>query len=440
MTEARLPPQNLDAERSCLGSQMLDERMIDEVRSVISPSDYYLDVHGTIQKSLQRLRDNGGNVDPVTLAAELDAQGRLQDCGGIPYLIELMESVPHALHAKHYATIVAKCKRRRSAISVGQRLMEAAYDAANDDLEVSQAAINAASELAEHQIGVSRLVTMQDSIYAMLAEFEKGLTPTVNVMIPCIDTLIGGAAPGEMIILAGRPSHGKTMVACQCLDMAASHGWPGLVISEEMTAQLLASRSLSSITDIPSDRWLNETDRLRFDVREHFSEHAQIVIAEKCGTVATAERMIAEAVRTYKVKIVAIDYAQLLKGDGTSEQERIADVSQRMKAAAVKHGVILLLLSQMNRGIETRENAEPGLADLRGSGSLEQDGDVILFPFWPWKLDSSYPDPLEYRVYQRKNRNRGISTTVIKMKINPSRQRIEPAQPEEHETYARDWN
>ena len=154
MTEPRLPPQNLDAERSCLGSQMLDERMIDEVRSVISPSDYYLDVHGTIQKSLQRLRDNGGNVDPVTLAAELDSQGRLQDCGGIPYLLKLLETVPHALHAKHYATIVAKCKRRRSAISVGQRLMEAAYDAGNDDLEVSQAAINAASELAEQQIGV----------------------------------------------------------------------------------------------------------------------------------------------------------------------------------------------------------------------------------------------------------------------------------------------
>ena len=423
MTDSRLPPQNLTAERSVLACQILDPAMIDAVRDIIAPTDFYADIHTIIQRAILKLRDAGVEADVITLAEQLESTGALEDIGGGTYLLELLETVPHAAHAKFYAGIVAKCAKRRKQILIAQRLMESAYDSTADHDEMSEAAIKAATELAD-TTPVGNLRLMTDSVEELIADFEKGVTPAVRVMIPAVDAATGGACPGEMIIVGARPSHGKSLFALQTLDCAAYNGWPGLIISEEMAALSLAGRMLSSITTLPSSDWLRETHRLRFDAKEHFNGRAPIVIAEKCATATGAERAIATAVRQYGVKIVAVDYAQLLKGTGDNEQERIGDVSQRMKAMATRYDLIVLLLAQLNRGIESRDNGEPGLADLRGSGSLEQDADIVLFPLWPHKLNSDH-DPREYRIYQRKNRNRGIAEAVIGMRINPERQRLE---------------
>lgn len=424
MTETRLPPQNLQAERMCLGSQMISPPRIDAVVDVITPADYYSDVHGTIQKSLNKLRASGAEIDVALLAEQLQSQGVLQDIGGVPYLLEIMDTVPHAEHAEFYAKIVKSHSRRRAQIKVGQRLMEAAYDATADHDEIASVAIKATEELVATQ-ETGKLKIMSEVVGEFIGNLEQGISPTVRVMIPDIDQAIGGACPGEMIIVAGRPSHGKSLVALQSLDEATSHGWPALIISEEMLALSLASRMVSSITTIRSEEWMQNTDRLRFDAREHFNERAKIVIAEKCRTVGAAEKAIDMAVRQYGVKIVAVDYAQLLKGDGDAEHERIGDVSQRMKAMALKHDLILLLLAQLNRGIEAREDPTPTLADLKGSGSLEQDADIVLFTIWPWKFDNSYQNPREYRIYQGKNRSRGIGEAIVEMRINPERQRLD---------------
>lgn len=432
MSETKLPPQNMTAEKSVLGSQILDARKIDTVGEIITPADFYADIHGKVQKALNKLRAAGADIDPVTLADQLQATGDLQDIGGASYLLELLETVPIAEHAEYYARIVKDHSRRREQIKVAQRLMEAAYDSTADHDEVAGVAMKAAEQLAQTQTTDS-LLLMSDAVSRFISNLEQGIKPSVNVMIPDIDQAIGGACPGEMIVLAGRPSHGKSLVALQSLDKAAENGWPGLIISEEMLALSLAIRAVSSITTIPSEEWMKETDRLRFDAREHFSSRAKVVIAENCRTASGAEKAIASAVRQHRVRIVAVDYAQLLKGDGDSEQERIGDVSQRMKAMALKHNLILILLSQMNRGIEAREDPTPTLADLRGSGSLEQDADIVLFSIWPWQFTKNsanpYPDPLEYRIYQAKNRSRGIGSAVIQMRINPARQRIESAVP-----------
>lgn len=424
MTEMRLPPQNLTAEKALLGSQMLDPRKIDEIREIVSPKDFYADVNATVQKAILKLRDSGSDVDVVLLTEQLNSTGDLDDIGGVPYIMEIMEAVPHAQHAKYYAKIVAECSRRRTQLSVARKLMESAYDMTADETEASEAAIKAASELAE-TTPQSRVVLMSDAVNELIANLEQGTQPAVHVMIPAVDEGTGGAAPGELFIIGGRPSHGKSLFALQSLDMAAGNGWPGLIISEEMAALSLAGRMLSSITVLPGGDWMKETDRLRFDAREHFGSRAPILIAEKCGTASGAERAIASCVRSHGIKIVAVDYAQLLRGDGDNEQERIGDVSQRMKAMAMKYDLIVLLLAQLNRGIESRPDPTPGLADLRGSGSLEQDADVVLFPIWPFKLQPTYEDRLEYRIYQAKNRNRGVGKAIIGMRINPERQRLE---------------
>ena len=429
MTTNRLPPQNMTAEKSVLGCQLLDARMIDVVRDIISPADFYADIHATIQKAFNKLRESGADIDAFTVSQQLESTGDLQDIGGVPYIMELLEVVPIAAHAATYAKTVKDCSVRRKQISIATKLMEAAYDVTADRDEVVSLAVRSTEQLAETQSSGSFTV-MSDAVTEFIEGLERGVKPTLSVMIPEIDLATGGACPGEMIVIGARPSHGKSLFALQTLDEAASHGLPGLIISEEMGAASLAARMVSSITTIPSEEWMKDTDRLKFDAKEHFAGRAKIIIAEKCQTASGAEKAIAAAVRKFGVKIVAVDYAQLLKGDGDVEHERIGDVSRRMKAMATKYDLILLLLAQLNRGIEQRENAVPGLADLRGSGSLEQDADIVLFPLWPWKLDPEHADPLEYRIYQAKNRNRGVDTAVVGMRIEPQRQRLKGSTPE----------
>ena len=424
MTELRLPPQNLKAEQSVLACQMLDSRMVEVVREVVTAGDYYADVNALVQKAIWKLRDGGSELDVLTIAAQLESTGDLEEIGGPPYLMELLEAVPHAEHALYYAKIVATQSRRRRAIEIGRKLMESAWDPTKDEAEFSGAAIKAATKLADSGVAKTNLTSMSTVVAELISDLEKGVQASAYVGIPEVDQLTRGMAPGEMVVIGARPSHGKTLMALQILDCASANQWPGLVVSEEMAAKLLASRALAHLSCIQSEEWMKNTDRLRFDAKEHFGVRAPVFIAEKVGTATAAERAIETAVRLYGVKIVAVDYAQLLEGDGDNEQERIGDVSRRMKAMAMKHDLVMLLLAQLNRGIEARADAEPMLADLRGSGGLEQDADIALFPFWPWKIDSSYEDKLEYRVYQRKNRNRGMAEPCVKLRINPERQKL----------------
>lgn len=421
-TTDRVPPQDLNAEKCVLGCQIISNTAIDDVREMITPKDFYSDIHATIQQALLTLRDAGQQVDALLLGEQLNKSGDFEDIGGAGYILEIMDAVPHPEHAKYYAKIVRKMARRREAIHIGQKLMEDAWNLTKDDQDVTEAAMKAAESLADNSAVSSKISILFNVVSDVIMGFAKGVKPSINALIPEIDAITGGAVPGEMIVIGGRPSHGKSLVALQSLDCASYNGLPSLIISEEMAAASLGTRMIQRITPISSYDWVEQSSRVWNDAQEHFKGRSPILIAEKCGTATAAERAIASAVRSHGVRVVAVDYAQLLKGTGDNEQERIGDVSQRMKAIATKYDLIVLLLAQLNRGIESRENPEPQLADLRGSGSLEQDADIALFPFWPWQLDKSYADPTEYRVYQRKNRNRGIPVTCLKMRINPARQ------------------
>lgn len=427
MIDMKMPPQNLRAEQQTLGCQLIDPRTIDEVRDVVTPRQFYNDCHRIIQKALLKLRDSGAAIDAALIAEQLTQTGELEEIGGVGYLLELMETVPHSSHAVFYAKSIVSTARRREAIRIAQKLIESAHDQTKDETELSESAIKAATELAQQTDENAKLTDMETACGELLDVLETGVMPAVHVTIPEVDEQTGGLCPGELVVVGGRTSNGKSLFALQCLDCAAANGWPGLIISEEMARLSLASRQLSSISVIPSDDWIGKTDRLRFDVREHFITRSKVVIAEKCATASVVERVTAKAVRQYGIKIMAVDYAQLLRGSGDMESERIADVCHRMKNLAVKYDLIVLLLAQMNRGMVARENAEPRLSDFKGSGALEEDADVVLCPFWPIKIDEKYPDATEYRIYHLKGRNRGVKQRVLKMRIDAARQRLYPA-------------
>jgi replicative DNA helicase len=429
MTEKiRLLPHDLIAEKSCLGCQVIDPTAVDIVREIISPSDFYLDSHQMVQRAILAIHDGGRALDIISLAAELASVGQLNDVGGNLYLVELLEAVPYSAHAAEHAGIIAQCSRRRAAIRIGQRLVEGAYDLGKPENEVLAIAASSAASLSELMAKTDKTKPrpLSEHVASVIETYKRGGTPTVRWGIPDIDAMIRGVAPGELVVIGGRPSQGKSMVGLQWLDEAAGHGIPSLMISEEMSAESLASRQILRMTSIPESEWSSQLDRVAFDSREHFAKRAPLLVAEKVSTAAAAERCIARAVKSHGVRIVGVDYAQLLEGSGDNKQERVADVSSRMKAAAMKHDIVVLLLAQLNREMEKRKPAEPHLSDLRDSGGLEQDADIVLFPFWPFQLDDTYKHPTEYRVYCRKNRNRGIREHVIRLKFNAARQRLEP--------------
>ncbi len=436
--EIQILPQNLAAERSCLGCQILWSSKVPDVREIIGPEDYHSDINGKVQRAINRLCDGGAELDVLTLAAQLQSTNQLDEIGGPAYINELFESVPDGAHATFHAELVAECSRRRKMIVIGRGMADKAFDMSVEDSELMESTIKSAMQLSTLLAGAdkSKPRTVSDHVIDIIGNLSKGESTTFFWGIDAIDSMIGGTAAGELIVIGGRPSHGKSMVGLQWLDCASERGIPGLMISEEMSASSLAARSLSSITTLTKHEWKDNVDRLFFDVRQHFTGRAPILIAEKCSTAAKAERAIAQAVQSHNIRIVVIDYAQLLHGDGDTKEQRIADVSSRMKAAAMRYDIVVLLLAQLNRQIEGRDNPSPQLSDLRDSGGIENDADVAIFPFWPFKFDDTYEDPNEYRIYCRKNRNRGIRDHVIKMRINPERQRLyTDNQPDEWERH-----
>jgi len=426
MSELRVPPQNLDAERSVLGCQLLNSDSIGPVAEVIGISDFFSDVHQTIQVAITTLHFLGSAVDAITVASQLETTRDLSDIGGPAYLAEVMATVPHSGNAVHYAGIVAECSRRRKAIEIGKQLIEKAFDMSASQTALLESTIKAGVELTGilNETSKNKPKTLESQIGTVIDTFAAGSVETIYCGIPEIDAAIGGVAPGELVIIGARPSHGKTMFGVQWMNNAAGCGLPGLILSEEMSATSLAARALQSITAIPKDNWGTSSDQLRFELREHFKGRAELQIADKCHNIGAIERVVARAVQTDGIRIICVDYAQLIKGDGGSKYEQVSDVSMRMKQLATKHNLIVLLLAQLSRKMEERPDSTPMLSDLRDSGQLEQDADVVLMPFWPFKFDESYADKNEYRIYHRKNRNRGNAQAMIELRITPERQQL----------------
>lgn len=367
----------------------------------------------------------GNPVNAVSIADTMTSNGTLDELpDGMQYLLELLDQTESAANPAHFVdwlSIIVKTAAMGRFLS-GLKSVTAAATHYEDLASMRTAISKLAEELPTERN--KREGTLSESVNELLEGIAAGLSDTMNVTIAEIDAAIGGLAEGELIVIGGRPSWGKTLVASQMLDEAALHGIPSLILSEEMSRASLARRALSRMTCVSKSEWQQNIDQVRFDVREYFAPRASVFVREHCGTVDIAERVIGRHVRNHGVKIVAVDYAQLLRGSGANRYEQVSDVSTRMKQTAAKYGIVVLLLAQLNRSIETRPDPTPTLADLKDSGQLEQDADVVFFPFWPIKVDPKHPDPSEYRIYFAKNRNRGVSTPMAAMRIDGARQRI----------------
>ena len=245
--------------------------------------------------------------------------------------------------------------------------------------------------------------------------------PCVPSGISELDGSIEGVAPGELCIIAARPSHGKTALGLWWLDQAALSGKACLFVSEEMSKRELAKRSLLTISSVGQDDWNGREKDLENAIRDHYLPRAPTYGVESCQSIANVERIVGEHCTTRNVGIVAVDYIQLLSAGGSDRYQDVSEVSMSLKRMAMRHKVPILVMCQLNREIEKRPDHRPLLSDLRESGQIEQDADVILFPQWPYRWDSRAPNQ-EYIIWCAKRRNGPIKEPQVITSFDPYRQ------------------
>lgn len=266
---------------------------------------------------------------------------------------------------------------------------------------------------------------LSDAVERLLNEDEAGQELLRTGLPEVDDALSGGVARGEMVIIAGRPSHGKTTVGLQALD-SLSEKVPVLIVSEEMGSRALAERVTAGITDVALRDVGFRREKALADAGRHFAARHPFFIIESCGTVEKTIEAIAKAKEEHQIGAAAIDYVQLLRGKGNSRYEQVSDVSTQLKQCAVRYDIVLLAVCQMNRATEDRKDTGPRMSDLRDSGQLEQDADVILFVEWLSRSRPDRHDKAEYMIYIAKNRNRGTKRDRVTCVFKPERQRLYP--------------
>jgi len=277
---------------------------------------------------------------------------------------------------------------------------------------------------AEQEKPEVRVVTIRDAADKYLEELKAGGGLLVETGIPQLDYNIGGGvAYGEMIVVAARPSHGKSMVALQMAHHMSKRGLPVAMVSEEMSALALGKRAIQFASDVPEEDWENRFDEVTGDLKDHFGPRADVIIIESCGTVERACEEIERLVNEKGVKVAIVDYAQLLRSKGANRYEQISRVSQTLRILTSKLQIILVLLAQLNRSIEERPKFLPKMSDIKETGQLEQDADVILFGVWPHRVDPTQ-DAKNYQFFIGKNRNRRINDAAFVCDFNPVRQKL----------------
>lgn len=289
-----------------------------------------------------------------------------------------------------------------------------------------------------------KVTTLFDATEAYLQRLIGGKIDLIELGIGSVDQALGGGVErGELVILAARPSHGKSAVALQIIHNWTKQQRPCVMVSEEMSAIALGKRTLQFASDTPQEYWFKSQRQLEQDIADHFADRAECLIVESCLTAEVAAERVRWAVKEKQVQCAVIDYAQLLTGKGKTRYEQVTNTSIVMRQLASELNIVVMLLCQLNSEVEKRPKGfRPILSDIKDSGQFGQDADVILFLCWPHRLNSSC-DPNAYQFFLNKNRNRGICKPAVECKFLPSRQMFREQDIKERSNYTSDfdkWN
>ena len=409
-----LPPQNIEAEQAVLGTVLIQDKALLKVIDLLQPGDFYRDAHKTIYAAMMALFDKHEPHDLITVTGLLSDQNKLEDVGGAAYLASLTDIIPFTGTLVHHARIIRKKSILRRLIQTSTEVAARCYDAQDDIDTLVDEAEKTIFEIAHSKKGegfqpMSSVVPKAFDRNNRLFDKQEHITG-VATGYDELDRITAGLQPAEMIILAARPSMGKTALAMNIVQHAAMIGKvPVAVFSLEMSVESLALRMLCSLGPIDSQRIrtgrLIDSDWPKLTRATGMLSEAPIYIDDTPGLTVLEMRAKARRLKSEQdLGLIVVDYLQLMQGKSSSENraQEISDISRSLKAMAKELNVPVLALSQLNRSLENRTDKRPQLADLRESGAIEQDADVIMF---------IYRD----EVYNRAegNPNRGLAEIIV---------------------------
>ena len=415
----KIPPQSIEAEESLLSGILIDNNTLLDVIDIISPEDFYRSAHQKIFSGIVELFSKNEPVDLVTLTNALKESGNLEEIGGATYLATLVDTVPLAVNAKHYAKIVHdKASLRRLIERANEIAKECFEDRGNVD-EIIDFAESSIFEISKnkHKQSFYRISEIIDGNIETLEERQgnKALVTGVPTGFTRLDNLISGLQKSELIILAARPSMGKTALALNIARNAAvDANVPVAIFSLEMSKEQLSMRLLCSEARIDSSRlrggFFSMEDWRKLTDAAGVLSDTSIFIDDTPDISGMEIRAKARRLKMEKdIGLVIIDYLQLMKGRMSAERRdlEISEISRSLKALAKELGVPVMALSQLNRMLEQRNDKQPRLSDLRESGALEQDADVVAFIYRDeiYNSDENNPKKGTADILIRKNRN-----------------------------------
>ncbi len=415
----RILPHNVEAEQGLLGAVLVDNRAIEKVGDFLKPFHFFVPAHQRIFESILTMADRGQTASPVTLKNYFEKDEDLGDVGGAEYLADLAANAVSVINTYDYGRTIYELHLKRELVSLGEDVVNEAYEHsleadAQSTIEKAESRLFTLAESGEVKGGFT---TLRDSVLTAIEMAERaykteGHVTGISVGLTDMDKKLGGLQPSDLLILAGRPSMGKTALATNMAFNAAKKyaetgGQEGGIVgffSLEMSADQLATRILADQSSISGDAIrkgnIRQDDFRRFVEASQTLSQVPLYIddtpALSIGAVRTRARRLK---RQHGLDLLVIDYLQLLRGSGSrqSSENRVLEVSEitrGLKAIAKELEIPVLALSQLSRQVENREDKRPQLSDLRESGSIEQDADVVMFVYREeYYLSRAEPEP-----------------------------------------------
>ncbi len=427
----RVPPHSIEAEQSVLGGLLLDNAAFDKIADLVGESDFYRDEHKRIYRQIRKLLERNKPVDVVTVAESLDLSGEGGETGGLAYLGELAANTPSAANIRRYAEIVRERAVLRQLVTAGDEIAGSALNPLGRDpkqlLDEAEARVFAIAEGGfRHQTGFQHINPLLTQVVDRIQELHDRDNPSDITGVPTgyhdLDSKTSGLQPGDLLIIAGRPSMGKTSLALNMAEYVAIEvGLPVAVFSMEMGGTQLAMRMLSSVGRLDAHRVrtgrLNDDEWSRLSFALGKMHEAPLYIDETPALNPIDLRARARRLHRQcgKLGMIVIDYLQLMSvsGQGENRATEISEISRSLKSLAKELNVPVVALSQLNRSLEQRPNKRPVMSDLRESGAIEQDADVIMFIYRDEVYNPDTPDKGSAEIIIGKQRNGPIGMTRL---------------------------
>ena len=431
MSADRLPPQNIEAEQSVLGSLLIDPDAMIKVGSFLTPEDFYREAHQAIYRAMVELHERRLPVDLITVVDELTRQDQSEFVGGPAYLTSLINMVPTSVHVEHYGHIVERTSLMRRLITAASEIAALAYEEREEADEVIDAAERILFEVSQRRISKA-LVPIKEVIKQYYERIEylvehRDETLGVPTGFTDLDRLLGGLQPSDLIIVAARPGVGKssltTSIACSA---ALKHNAVVAIFTLEMSGEQLVQRMISSYAEINSQRLrlakIEDFEWEQFTRVSGTLSEAAIFIDDTPSPspmeVRTKARRLAAE---YDLDLVIVDYLQLMHSGERRAENRVQEISyisRSLKALARELNVPVIAVSQLSRAVETRQDRRPVLSDLRESGSIEQDADIVMFIYREELYDENTDRANIADIIVAKHRNG--PTDTISLRFDPS--------------------